>query len=42
MSHQAPMSYPYDVGNVMQLSDAGGSSELANAFPTEQRTASVG
>ncbi|KAJ0809843.1 putative PABC (PABP) domain-containing protein [Helianthus annuus] len=38
MSHHAPMSYRYDAGNVMQLSDAGGSSALANAFPTEQRT----
>ncbi|XP_035846672.1 polyadenylate-binding protein 2 isoform X3 [Helianthus annuus] len=37
MSHHAPMSYRYDAGNVMQLSDAGGSSALANAFPTEQR-----
>ncbi|MFS7906688.1 putative PABC (PABP) domain-containing protein [Helianthus anomalus] len=37
MSHHAPMSYPYDAGNVMQLSDDGGSSALANAFPTEQR-----
>ncbi|KAM0010760.1 hypothetical protein Hdeb2414_s0070g00772981 [Helianthus debilis subsp. tardiflorus] len=49
MSHNAPASniadvsmasYPYDAGNVMQLSDAGGSSALANAFPTEQRTMS--
>ncbi|KAI7753382.1 hypothetical protein M8C21_020034 [Ambrosia artemisiifolia] len=34
-------SVPYSVGSLLQLSDAGGISALANSFPTERRTMTV-